>query len=50
MNEDDLKLMLDELDSIEQVSLWAVVLWRWLRRPRRRWVVSEMYPVIYVLG
>jgi hypothetical protein len=41
MDDYDLKAMLSELTLYAQAQVFYAVLWRWLRRPRRRWIVDS---------
>jgi hypothetical protein len=50
MDDYEFKAILSELNLHEQASAFSATFWRWLRRPRREWLVNEMYPIVYVLG
>ena len=46
---EEFKTLLAELLPVEQVEVLGRVMVKWLRRPRRRWVVVEYEPVVHLL-
>lgn len=51
MTDYEFRTMLGQLSTIQQAATWWLVFRRWLFRPRQRiWEITELYPVVYVLG